>query len=429
MIDMHSGEETGDETAEADVPCPRCGHDLRGLTTNEGSGVCPECGLDVSWEELQLGRDRHPWWSIERRGGLFGFAGRAVPQCFMAAVRPRGMLRKLRLEHRPRVGRVFSLWFLLVIAVAVAPMVTFALETLVDGAGPGIAARAGISVYRDGYEWERRVPEAAPGRAIWLVSGRIVERPAGGAEVGAATLSDLIVARGGWITGLVPRPEAPPGNPNVLAIPIFDGRVAHVDLDAAWANTMIVGADIRFLSDVERIVRTGRVQLAIYPSQSRTDEVIDAAARYATGFLGIPFGLLVAIPAFVLLPTARRRASVRAHHLVRLAAYALLGGTLLMIPGVIVSDLLDGPTSLDQLGRLVLDPWGRPNASDAEFAGLVVAVMGPALFVSIPWWSWAAGHHLRMSRAWAVGASVAIVGILSIGLPLLIVALATGIGV
>src|SRR5687768_11648433 len=72
-------------TSELDIPCPRCGYDLRG--SPGGGGVCPECGLAVDPELMrtsglawahrrQVGRWRGYFktlWQVTRGGGSVRF--------------------------------------------------------------------------------------------------------------------------------------------------------------------------------------------------------------------------------------------------------------------------------------------------------------------------------------------------------------------
>jgi hypothetical protein len=70
--------------AEHDVHCPRCGYNLRGLS----SAKCPECGTDAGWGLFS------PWgWGS--RPGLY----RAVEGCVLSAVVMGGFLLAFRLPR------------------------------------------------------------------------------------------------------------------------------------------------------------------------------------------------------------------------------------------------------------------------------------------------------------------------------------------
>jgi hypothetical protein len=121
--------------ATAELSCPLCGYNLRGLTEPR----CPECGFAFTWAELlDAKRDQHPWLFEHGRGRnvrtfLATYARTSVPRRFWRTVTP---------ANPVHVGRLLLYWLagsaalLLVLAV---PLVRVA----VDLARADVATRAG----------------------------------------------------------------------------------------------------------------------------------------------------------------------------------------------------------------------------------------------------------------------------------------------
>ena len=84
--------------ADADVPCPLCEYNLRGLTDPR----CPECGYRFAWAEVLTPRPTHPYlfechpernvWSFARTQ-----AGGYRPRLFWATLQPAIRIRPMRL--------------------------------------------------------------------------------------------------------------------------------------------------------------------------------------------------------------------------------------------------------------------------------------------------------------------------------------------
>ena len=90
--------------APAEVACPLCSYNLRGLTVPR----CPECGFAFAWAELMAaGRDRHPW--------LFEHARRprrawALVVTWAAAAWPWSLWRTVTPANPVNVRRLVTYW-------------------------------------------------------------------------------------------------------------------------------------------------------------------------------------------------------------------------------------------------------------------------------------------------------------------------------
>ena len=105
------------EKVTLDLPCPRCGYNLRMLTIAR----CPECGLAFRWREILEAVD-----AKTTTGGFFEFEWRRRPigaffytaaQCLM----PWSLWRRMPLAATPRVGALLAmipLTLLLLLAVS-----------------------------------------------------------------------------------------------------------------------------------------------------------------------------------------------------------------------------------------------------------------------------------------------------------------------
>ncbi len=87
-------------THGADLTCPLCDYNLRGLTEPR----CPECGFAFTWAELlDAKRDRHPWLfehavrGRRRRAFLSTYFRNCVPRRFWREVTPANPVRRARL--------------------------------------------------------------------------------------------------------------------------------------------------------------------------------------------------------------------------------------------------------------------------------------------------------------------------------------------
>ena len=109
----------------ADLLCPLCGYNLRGLTTPR----CPECGFAFTWAELlDERRDRHPWlFEHGRRRNVRTFLATYVRSAF-----PRRFWRTVTPANPVHVGRLLAYWAIANVAlalVAAVPTVRLVVET------------------------------------------------------------------------------------------------------------------------------------------------------------------------------------------------------------------------------------------------------------------------------------------------------------
>ena len=125
------------EPAAAELACPLCGYDLRGLTDPR----CPECGFAFAWAELRdAQRNRHPWLFEHGRGRnvksfLATYARSAFPRRFWRTVTP---------ANPVHVGRLLLYAAVATLALVIAVAVPVA-RTAVDLARTDAALRARYS--------------------------------------------------------------------------------------------------------------------------------------------------------------------------------------------------------------------------------------------------------------------------------------------
>ncbi|MBL9150439.1 MAG: hypothetical protein JNM94_17270 [Phycisphaerae bacterium] len=116
--------------------------------------------------------------------------------------------------------------------------------------------------------------------------------------------------------------------------------------------------------------------------------------------------------AFAILPIARRRAKVRAAHLVRAVAVILASGLIMLsVLSFVVGWAMNARIYWGSVTHLVDSIWTLPYTG-AVFVWLVV------------WWHAIASRYLRMRRPWAVALSVSSVGTLATWLGVAILATA-----
>lgn len=103
---------------------------------------------------------------------------------------------------------------------------------------------------------------------------------------------------------------------------------------------------------------------------------------------------------FAVLPISRRRANVRWAHIFRITVYGLG----LLVPLVV----------LVLCGTCLAVQWRSPISPLGALVLRAAVVYACALVpFELAWWSLATGRYLRMQHAWAVGASVVIMALLS----------------
>jgi hypothetical protein len=124
--------------------------------------------------------------------------------------------------------------------------------------------------------------------------------------------------------------------------------------------------------------------------------------------------------AFAILPEVRRRARVRAVHLLRVGAYAgvMLVGWAIVV-GLIGAGIGGSTARLDltaiasATGLMRIATWLGLSPDDGRLLLDVIRwILVPAVIAGV-WWSLAARHHLRLARPRGVGWSVAGVAALS----------------
>lgn len=440
--------------------CPRCGHDLRGtlLTWREAcplAGRCPECGLAFEWGDLLTGRLTWPWWAAEGASGPIDWVRRLGPQLAVAAAGPRHLLRQLRMEHPLRLGRLLACLAVPVLLAAGAAWGTVFAAYLRDGAPVGPAAWQAARVWDSSNRiFSAPLPDPASGRIAILAgssalphfAGEVTaartvasDEPVPEAGIDLGPLSDalavvtrtgaLVFVRGQPTAVMVEGPARPGGGGTVppATVPgVRPGAIGPTPLPGpfrpAWYD-VARGVDTR-VAPARRhyVVSPGAVNAAravtslsiVAQGPSRTlGRRLIPAVRSALP-LGLPLVATTtgAAIAFAVLPVARRRARVRPRHLARLAACAALGTVVVaavVLTGLGLAGRLGGPgTAAERLGVARIAAWiGRPNDRDAMLV-ILVGCLIPLLHASV-WWTWAARHHLRMERPWAVGMSVAAV--------------------
>jgi hypothetical protein len=383
--------------------CPRCGHDLRGVIASWReacplTGICTECGLEFAWGDLLSGRLHYPRWCVEGARGALDWTRRAIPHLAMVTARPRATLRQLRLEHVIRPVPLLATFAMLVLIIAAATWGALSVHYLQAGVTPAEAATLGLQPWRGQPTLQRiRPPRAGASRVA-------VMQPDGRTQI-------VDTAFNGWTPVIRPVPRGMPipedglrlfGAPDVLEIETDAGRVV-------WIQPGRRGPTPRAAIDAARATTT--VTVALPGPRTVLDGSSEAVVLIVVGLiLPIVLTTTCAVGAFVLLPIARRRARVRWAHLGRLTSYAALGSLGLGVVLVAV-EVAVGVSS--QLGALRSVFGGLSSALafmfEEEDLLLITAVCLVPITVAGTWWSWAAGHYLRMSRPWGVGMSVAAV--------------------
>jgi hypothetical protein len=104
---------------DADLACPLCGYNLRGLVDPR----CPECGFAFTWDELRdRDRDHHPWlFEHARRRRRRAFVGTYIRTCL-----PRQFWRAVKPTNTVHVGRLVAYWAIaggLLALVALVPVI------------------------------------------------------------------------------------------------------------------------------------------------------------------------------------------------------------------------------------------------------------------------------------------------------------------
>lgn len=95
----------------ADVFCPLCDYDLRGLTEPR----CPECGHGFDWDELRSSPPRLRWFFEHRQG----FAATALLGTFARSLRPGVFWGRVRPTHPVRPARL-ALYALVLLSISAA---------------------------------------------------------------------------------------------------------------------------------------------------------------------------------------------------------------------------------------------------------------------------------------------------------------------
>ncbi len=155
---------TIDVPSVADLACPLCGYNLRGLTEPR----CPECGFRFTWAELRDDqRNRHPYLWEHARGW------RELPRRFWTTYRrtcrPRQFWSDVSPAQPVHVVRLLAYWLLTTIAFGLAPVA-------------GLVGRAAV-LFQDRYSIRSHMVPVYGG-------GYQVSRPWGVLEYTAAELEE-----------------------------------------------------------------------------------------------------------------------------------------------------------------------------------------------------------------------------------------------
>lgn len=413
------------ETPEASsrepvLGCPRCGHDLRGTPRDGEAGRCTECGLEFVWAELQAGWLHPPRWAVEGASSIVSWLLRVPAQLLMATFRPRAMLARLRMEHRPRLDVLLASVLLLALipATVIAARVVLDYRTL--GVPTTTAMRAALA------PWSRSM-------VAWWAPFDI--DPAGLDPVrsyywdGDDTLYWEASDRWAQLAGSAPIESLPlradgtydfEQAPQYTLIPVREGH-AIVLRDADWIPgewAWRTEEDIPRLGPAEVTrIQSGQVPKRATPPLEMYFDVLWYQFDHAGEFIWTAMGLPIGVLAFAALPIARRRARVRWAHLMRLAGLAAISAAGLGagLWGAVHAFDIRIEYSNDWVKTIVVD-GGVPPAFAIPVSMILLGVIavGPQFVLAAAWWSWAAGHYLRMTRPWAVGISVSAVATLVI---------------
>ena len=150
---MTPTERTDEPPADADLACPLCGYNLRGLVDPR----CPECGFAFKWAELlDERRSRHPWLFEHGRGGRTLFA------TYVRTCLPRRFWQQVTPANPVHVRRLALYWLL-----ACLPLLVMAVPfgTIYSTAQRNTAVRAYYSAALNGQ------PPAFNDKFYWYVYG------------------------------------------------------------------------------------------------------------------------------------------------------------------------------------------------------------------------------------------------------------------
>jgi len=441
-------------------PCPRCGHDLRGVAESWRTGCpldarCPECGLAFRWGDLLRGRLTFPWWCVEGATGPTSWLLRVLPTLLVATLLPRRLLRRLRLEHRWRPGRLLATT-VLVLAVAGGVALTLPTITYVrDGMGPLQALAMALQIWDDRATRVVQVPipRRLSGRVVvvrvdpsgtvqvtiegagWFRSVGVVDAdtrmPDGSIRFEDASVQYAMLPSANGTEVLVATsfppldgPPAPGEHPTVgyqevfhafprSILPAPPGLPASGGIPVAETVSIVPAATVRAVAGLRRVSQRFRP-----PARILGPTLADARRWLAFVWWPSAIALVGGGLAFVALPVSIRRARVRPRHIVRLSFYAAFAAVTAAVFCVLVAETaaarVDPPAVSSRLGLMRLAMLlGLPSDEGTLLLHLGRWIVLPTL-VAGTWWTWAARHHLRMDRPVLIGGSVAAVA-MSVG--------------
>ncbi len=130
LVELHLGADGTPkwETIDFDLPCSRCGYDLRMLTVAR----CPECGLAFSWREVLTAREQQDPWLLEF--GWRKWPVRSLLYTWGLSLSPWHFWRRASIHDRIRSG---PLVFLLLVS---GPLLLMAYLGSMAGLGVLLAA-------------------------------------------------------------------------------------------------------------------------------------------------------------------------------------------------------------------------------------------------------------------------------------------------
>lgn len=119
------------------VACPRCGYDLRGLTSTwqnacPVTGVCTECGLDFAWAELLNRTLVPPAWHVESPLRQHRFPRRVLGTLWRSILRPDRHWRALKMSHRVRWGSIGGYLIALLLVIYLCTAAATAIEVMTE---------------------------------------------------------------------------------------------------------------------------------------------------------------------------------------------------------------------------------------------------------------------------------------------------------